>query len=864
MDESQIVDVVLLLFRFCPRLGITSYLEIQDTATHISPQSETVNMAGPSKFVSHFNEPYLGTTTLPALTNIPKPEDDDSLSTASFEEVGQNGKPITKSLVIHDKPTREGDLTADDEVPDILYVVHYRGLDGRLMDSRKSSKPLDITLDADDASTSSSAAKKKIPVLEIVTKVSASTPRRRRYAPPPRYAYNGYSSDSDMEIKDEVTVTKVETTEMVIHSKHLRNALNAVVNYYPGVDFLGDKVSVEAPYRVLVHHAKELETYKLHQPAIHDAETCEATAKHIDILLGFLKDTLGEAMSAEESRWHAATPLVTFENFWMIMRPGEVIYRKLDGHWTPFVVSRVSTGHAGRGAASAATQARAAYVVDCWNVEYVDGKVQRLMESFYVYPFNGEQAIHTLPVIPARFFPGGARANAERQVKLGREYWELCKRPAYKEYDGAMIGRDGCPTGNLNGRVIVDCEGYDKFREHNGNRGRMPAPPMPRRGQSPPPNPIPPKDQLPQFRSRCPCAACAKGEIKEEESPFAGFEDLNPNDDVPPENDLFFMVLADTIPAFILAERRWGMLKLDDLKEVKPDREAFKYLVLDDDIKLTVKSLIGKFASSDGKVSPWPNDFVKNKGEGRIFLLHGSPGVGKTCTAECVAELTHRPLLSLTSGDISTSMSASSVERNLNYFLQLGERWGALVLLDEADVYLEERRTKDLHRNGLVSIFLRALEYYKGVLFLTTNRVAAFDSAFTSRIHVALHYKKLSDEDRMRVWMNNFERLERDSGGKCFVPQSARQYAYESEEIKDLRWNGREIRNGLQTAVALAETEALEDGVETVTVTDKHLRAVAKMSKGFKDFLRKRRGWDDEEDEDDDGASSSSGSSFAD
>jgi hypothetical protein len=51
--------------------------------------------------------------------------------------------------------------------------------------------------------------------------------------------------------------------------------------------------------------------------------------------------------------------------------------------------------------------------------------------------------------------------------------------------------------------------------------------------------------------------------------------------------------------------------------------------VLDDEIKLTVKALIGKFASVDGHVSAWPNDFVKNKGQGRIFLLHGSPGVGK-------------------------------------------------------------------------------------------------------------------------------------------------------------------------------------------------------------------------------------------
>lgn len=293
---------------------------------------------------------------------------------------------------------------------------------------------------------------------------------------------------------------------------------------------------------------------------------------------------------------------------------------------------------------------------------------------------------------------------------------------------------------------------------------------------------------------------------------------------------------------------------------MKCDREAFKHLVLDDEVKLTVKALIGKFASTDGKVSPWPNDIVKNKGEGRIFLLHGSPGVGKTCTAECVAELTHRPLLSLTSGDISTSMTARSVEDNLEYFLELGERYGALVLLDEADVYLEQRRARDLRRNGLVSVFLRALEYYKGVLFLTTNRVEAFDGAFTSRIHVALHYRRLTDADRRRVWTNNFERLERDSGGRCRVPVSSREFVFSSPEVRRLELNGREIRNALQTAVALAETEALEDGVESVSITEDHLRAVAKMSKGFKDFLRKQKGKNDrrdggdsEEEEDEDG-----------
>jgi len=47
----------------------------------------------------------------------------------------------------------------------------------------------------------------------------------------------------------------------------------------------------------------------------------------------------------------------------------------------------------------------------------------------------------------------------------------------------------------------------------------------------------------------------------------------------------------------------------------------------------------------------------------------------------------------------------------------------------------------DLKRNSLVSVFLRILEYYDGILILTSNRVEMFDEAFKSRIQVALHYE---------------------------------------------------------------------------------------------------------------------------
>ncbi len=77
-------------------------------------------------------------------------------------------------------------------------------------------------------------------------------------------------------------------------------------------------------------------------------------------------------------------------------------------------------------------------------------------------------------------------------------------------------------------------------------------------------------------------------------------------------------------------------------------------------------------------------------------------------------------------------------------------------------------------------------------------KVNTFDEAFTSRIHVALHYKKLRDVERKKIWINSFERLE---SNRIKVAKTARKYACESKEVLDLKWNGREIRNGKLSAL---------------------------------------------------------------
>lgn len=772
------------------------------------------------------------------MSSCPKNSSEDAFL-SGFVEVSAGEERLKKFIA--EAPGKKA-LDDHDEVPDVLYAVQYFNVVGKLIDSRVSDKPLDVV----EYGTLDQNTGMKRPVIEIRTRVSSTNgntlgrggpgrpPPMPQYFPPGMHGgYDGGRGPSWPEVGyphrkgDNMKVFKAETPEMIVHSPHLRDAISAVVGYYTSFSSSGKEMVVKAPYQVLVHHWDALQEYKTNQPECHSAEYAATTATHIDVLLSFLDQTFSEKIAHEKARWdNPSGGTATFDLFWLLLKPGEIVYQEVQGHLVPRVISTVQR--------SDPVRAEESYMVDLWDIQFQNGRLRRRMHKVRVFTWNGERTIATLPLVPARFVPGGEEAMAKKQIALGELYWGLSKQPCYREYSGEVILGNGRNMGTVSGRVIVDCEGWERLRRvGTGPERNYPEPQM-----NHPPQPQLHLDALPQNLPQCPCGTCLSARPSSSPSPFADFDNLDPNKASPPPNSsLYFHILSDVIEGFVLGQRLWGHVRVEGLSDVHPDMSAFSSLVLDPHIKLTVRALIGKFASQDGKVSPWPSDFVKHKGEGRIFLLHGPPGVGKTCTAECIAELARRPLLSLTSGDISTSLSAGSVERSLTYFLTLGERFGALVLLDEADVYLEARRTRDLQRNALVSMFLRSLEYYKGLLFLTTNRVEAFDSAFTSRIHVALHYKQLSDEDRGRVWVHNFERLERDSKGRCYVPKSARNYILKSPDVAALRLNGREIRNALQTAVALAETEALEDGVETVTVMEKHFKAVVKMSRGFKSYL---------------------------
>jgi hypothetical protein len=135
------------------------------------------------------------------------------------------------------------------------------------------------------------------------------------------------------------------------------------------------------------------------------------------------------------------------------------------------------------------------------------------------------------------------------------------------------------------------------------------------------------------------------------------------------------------------------------------------------------------------------------------------------------------------------------------------------------------------------------LEYYSGILILTTNRVGEFDEAATSRIHCALYYPPFDEERALEVWQKNIERLERANENSKFPiklnPNKIRKFAAQQWEAGN-RWNGRQIKNAFQTAVALADWDNLKksQGVpSTPNLRIKHFKAVVETSNHFESYL---------------------------
>jgi hypothetical protein len=278
---------------------------------------------------------------------------------------------------------------------------------------------------------------------------------------------------------------------------------------------------------------------------------------------------------------------------------------------------------------------------------------------------------------------------------------------------------------------------------------------------------------------------------------YNGFKQFNPNYGLPhPKSSELEIISDDMIYMFYpylcgysLNNKRWGEMDIDCLTDIKFDSKAFDYLVLDEEIKKLMKALVLNVNTSF-------SDVITGKSGGCIFLLHGPPGVGKTLSCEAISELLQKPLYSITVGELGTS--PDDLEKRLGRILEIANSWEAIILLDEADIFMEKRSTNDVHRNAMVSVFLRLLERHQGVMFLTTNRMEHMDEAFRSRISAVVEYKSLDKSKRYKVWNNLLNAASIKLSDEVV------------NKLCDVEMNGRQIKNIIRMSQCLAKENSSE------------------------------------------------------
>ena len=251
-----------------------------------------------------------------------------------------------------------------------------------------------------------------------------------------------------------------------------------------------------------------------------------------------------------------------------------------------------------------------------------------------------------------------------------------------------------------------------------------------------------------------------------------------------PEDHLWQLPTHPVLRMFDLDEHAHYRVHVNNATPYQYDTKVGDKLVLPKDVKDFIETLV---EHSSNKFQ----DIVGGKEGGTIILLEGPPGTGKTLSAEVYSEVMRRPLYKVQSSQLGTS--AKGLEDELKEVLQRAEKWGAILLIDEADVYIRSRG-EDINQNAIVGVFLRVLEYYRGVLFMTTNRGTSIDDAIVSRMTARFRYKMPSKEEQVDLWkvlaaQNNIEIEGKEIG---LIVQSNK------------GMTGRDIKNVLKLAYVLA------------------------------------------------------------
>ncbi|KAJ6468484.1 hypothetical protein C8R47DRAFT_989947 [Mycena vitilis] len=611
------------------------------------------------------------------------------------------------------------------------------------------------------------------------------------------------------------------TFKIVIKSEYLLKACKDVIQTWPGVSWHADPLELE-PEIFLTW----LSSFVAYRDALLASKLRTAQEKHVlssvNLLLSFLAaDYRSTIASIERLTAHGE---ITWDLLYAILVPRTLIVARC-------AVTGLERLFCLTSATRTALDGVPVYQLALEGVDLVDRPltqsvaVGRVATAVYLPYFKGAVRIDALDAFPLRFHAKEGELR-EAVVARGRK-WVGLIGVHHVQYEGiaALRCMGKLMRHNVKGRIMVDRATFHRlnpnysfptpvppktddtasnaFNNNNGMNGNNAGMLYDMYG-----TPVPPP----------PGMGMGMGGLGDSEwyaTTETAAADLSDED---------LLLTPTVVYGFSLGDKIWLEFDVTKVAPVQWNADAFANLVLPADRKTLLRSLVEAHHEEAGF-----DDFVKGKGAGLVVNLFGPPGVGKTFSAEATSEHVKRPLYVIGGGDLGTR--AADLDASLERVFDVATAWKAIVLIDEADVFLERRSLHDLERNAMVAVFLRHVEYYRGILFLTTNRVQAFDEAFLSRIHVALHFGELSEASRAQVWRAFVTRTNITGIDEAQIALLAKRPV-----------NGRQIKNAVRTAhsLAVARKEGVGIGhfLETLDAMDEfteqfeEMRVLAEGSEG--------------------------------
>jgi hypothetical protein len=522
---------------------------------------------------------------------------------------------------------------------------------------------------------------------------------------------------------------KIHFEEIVVHSQELTELLVSTSKHWQEKVNESDRtISVRTPFTPFIWHWDD--HVKACNSQRGDSTTQTSARDVLKALMQLLEDSYALRSYFGDRDMLKSSRKIRYAYLWTLFADGCRVYaRSYQNELQMFEVKDCSDNKGNR------------FRVSCCAFDWDGTNFLTYNYDFYIKEFNGEKAINSLEIFPIEYYcdqgnvPGDQKLQAEL-LERGRKYVDLCNQEHTTfqcEYQGSSLvtpsaihrlaskarlddssafsdPRDShYDTGDVEvtsidiigkqSRVIVDNLSFLKSERNTLKHDGMP--PLGRR--------------VPFFEPDCVCTICRDSPLQqwrpELSSRFALSEDR-------------LLFLPPRLLGYALKEKVWGQFLVNKLKRVDTSvtgdhAEAFnKELQLEEQSKKVLMAFVQhhkvpsvRRGRNDG-IDPKTFDIIEGKGQGLVILLHGPPGVGKTLTAETIALATGRPLLSVSVAEIG--VAAKEAERNLTDFFVDAARWEAVLLMDEADVFVEERLKGDLARNALVSVLLRCLEYYDG------------------------------------------------------------------------------------------------------------------------------------------------------